>query len=236
MGGLCILRWIRAGLMAHVPSPGSAGRWPARSCSWGRYVVAGQQPALPIRRPPHAAPASTSAPAPSPASVPPAIRAMRARRHRSHALRHSAAPPAVMALPPPARRRWKSAALDARHDRLKRTVPARQSGPAPATSDTDHAEVRAEMRHQIIQCVDADLGTEPGLQFVVQAVDFMFCGGIHHQFPGRGRKSCFGRRNSSIGSRVSAAARPAPRRWRGPAAIAWPVPAAARARRCPGRS
>ena len=27
----------------------------------------------------------------------------------------------------------------------------------PAAGDTDHAEVRAEMRHQIIQCVDADL-------------------------------------------------------------------------------
>ncbi len=42
----------------------------------------------------------------------------------------------------------------------------------------------AEMRHQIIQRIRSHLGSEPGLQFVVQVVDFMFCGRSHQVFSG----------------------------------------------------
>ncbi len=78
----------------------------------------------------------------------------------------------------------------------------------PATRDADHAEVRAEMRHQIIQRIRSHLGPEPGLQFVVQVVDFMFCGRSHQVFSGCERVILCGRRSNAIGNSVIAAARP----------------------------
>ena len=78
----------------------------------------------------------------------------------------------------------------------------------PTAGDADHAEVRTEVRHQIIERIGADVGTEPGLQFVVQVVDFMFCSGIHQVFSGCERGTECERRSSAIGSSVNAAARP----------------------------
>ncbi|HBS55327.1 MAG TPA: hypothetical protein DEA38_06330 [Stenotrophomonas sp.] len=64
------------------------------------------------------------------------------------------------------------------------------------------------MRHQIVECVGAHLGAEPGLQSVVQFVDFMFGSAVHQAFSGCASVRGCERRNSAIGSRVRTAARP----------------------------
>lgn len=88
-----------------------------------------------------------------------------------------------------------------------RKAPARHRDPA-AARDADHAEVCTEVRHQIVQRIGADIGTEPGLQLVVRVVDFMFCGDIHQAFSGYERETECEWRNSAIGNSVIAAARP----------------------------